>query len=921
MASEDKKKPTNPEENTGENNQDPVFDRVEARLIEDEMKQSFLDYAMSVIVDRALPDARDGLKPVHRRVLYGMHELGMFHNKPYKKSARIVGDVLGKYHPHGDSAVYETMVRMAQDFSLRYPLVNGQGNWGSIDGDSAAAMRYTEARLQRIAEEMLIDIEKETVNFVDNFDGSLKEPSVLPSKIPNLLINGSSGIAVGMATNIPPHNITETCDAIITLIKKPESEFEDLMIHVKGPDFPTGGIILGDAGIRLAYKTGEGKVKVRAKTTVEERAGRKKIIVSEIPYMVNKSALVEQIADLVKDKVITDISDLRDESDREGMRIVIELKKDGNDDVVLNQLFKHSRMQVTFGINMLALVGREPKTLGLVEMMREFILHRKEVIRRRTEFDLKKAQEKAHILEGLKIALSHIDKIIALIKSADTVEHARERLVSEYSLSKEQAQAILDLRLQKLTSLEQSKIIEELKELVALIHELKSILSSEEKILGIIVGELEEMKQKYGDKRKTQIVEGLDDEIIDFEDLIEEHSTVVTITRQGYIKRIPLDTYKQQNRGGKGIIATEVREGDFVEKLFVASTHSYILFFTDKGQVHWLKVYNIPEGSRQSMGKAIVNLIEISAEEKVTVAVPIMEFDDKRNLIMATKKGIVKKTNLIHYSRPRKGGIKAIILDDDDKLISVVLTSGKDQILLATKDGLAVKFSEEDARPIGRTARGVIGVRLKDDDEVIGMVIADDSKTILTVTENGFGKRSQISEYRLINRGGSGVINIKCSERNGKVVSILDINDDDEIMFISKNGIVIRTSAGQISTIGRNTQGLTLMKFKSEDDVVVAAAKVYSDDKKDVEKINIQTTKKITITQTKSEHVKNPTRDTESDDNDLIFPQEKLNGNGNGNNGLDNSTEDNSIENSDDNSNKEKKKEVLMSDEESDSDE
>ena len=808
---------------------------IKPRLIEEEMKQSYMDYAMSVIVGRALPDVRDGLKPVHRRILFAMHGLAMFHNKPFKKSARIVGEILGKYHPHGDTAVYDAIARMAQDFSLRYPLIDGQGNWGSVDGDSPAAMRYTEARLTKIAEEMLIDIDKETVKFVPNFDESLKEPSVLPSKLPNLLINGSSGIAVGMATNIPPHNLNEVCDGVIELIDNPEASMAEIMNHIKGPDFPTGASILGTTGIKLAHKTGEGKIKVRARTEIEEKAGKKRIIVKEIPYMVNKSMLVEQVAELVKLKAITDISDLRDESDRQGMRIVIELKKSANTDVVLNQLYKHSRLQVTFGINMLALVDNEPKTLGIAVLLNEYIKHRQSIVRKRTEFDLKKAEERTHILEGLKIALENIDEAVKLIKASSSVESAREQLITKFSLSKLQAQAILEMRLQKLTSLEQNKLKQELEQLLKLIEELKSILASESRILEIIKKDCLELKQKYGNDRRTEILESEEDEDIDIEDLIDAHKTVVTITREGYIKRLPLVTYSQQQRGGKGIIATDIREGDFVEQLFVAHSHSYILFFTGKGQVHWLKVYQIPEGSRQAKGKAIVNLVNIEPGEKVTAAIPIAKFDDKHNLIMATRKGIVKKTNLVYYSRPRKGGIKAILLDQDDELIDVKLTDGSQQILLATKNGSAVKFNEKDARPIGRTAHGVRGIRLRQDDKVVGMVIADDDKTLITITENGFGKRTKISEYRLINRGGYGVINIKCSERNGKVVEIKTVDDEDEVMFISKNGIIIRTRVHGISVIGRNTQGVRLMRLKSGDDRVVSAARIIFEEK-EVEK-------------------------------------------------------------------------------------
>jgi len=1239
-----------------------IKQKIIPKMIEDEMKMSYIDYAMSVIVGRALPDVRDGLKPVHRRILYALNELGMLHNKPYKKCARIVGEVLGKYHPHGDTAVYDSLVRMAQDFSLRYTLIKGQGNFGSIDGDNAAAMRYcvtgdtliltdrgilpirnisdkkeckirlnilghkgkkeraskffdsgkhniikitteqgyglkgsynhpvfcwvidsfgrpnlkwklleeinkkdyvlinrnfslfsnkelslknyypnlssrckdvklpkqmnkelafllgalvsegsfhnkqilfnnqdlkfynkikriiksqfkhiklyerkikggckelsiyrqkvvrflknigltevksnlkevpfsvllskkecvreflialfegdgsviyktdkrhggksmeltynsksrklidqlkvlllnfgvvttfpyqdkrnmcykliisgygsiatfkkeigffsnkkkgilskikeinpnrmsktdyipylsaylkknyrkgmvsrknfdrynnlnknyqelkkilsvsdkgliewilknkfffnriktvekpkkkeavysvkvesdsnsfvgngfinhnTEARMNKIAGEMLKDIEKETVDFQPNFDDSLKEPKVLPAKVPNLLVNGSSGIAVGMATNIPPHNMSEVVDGIIEFIDNPESSVEDLMKHIKGPDFPTGGIIYS-SGLRNAYKFGRGRLIVRARTKIEEKKDRKSIIITEIPYQINKSLLVEQIAELVKIKRIHGIHDLRDESDREGMRIVVELLKSANQDVVLNQLYKHTRLQNTFGVNLLALVDNEPKTLSLVALIKNYVMHRQNVVTRRTKFELNKAEKRAHILEGIIVALKNINPIVELIKKSKNVETARKLLKSRYKLSSEQAQAILDMRLQRLTSLEQKKVLEEHKSLLKLIAELKEILASKEKILEIIKNELLELKQQFGDERRTEIIEGGEEPEIEIEDLIKKEDMIVTITHNGYIKRLPMDTYKQQRRGGKGVIGASTKEEDFVEHLFIANTHSYILFFTDKGQVHWLKVYKIPEASRQSRGKAIVNMIEIEKGEKIASFIPVREFDDKYNLFLMTKKGIVKKTNLVAYSRPRRGGIRAIIVDEDDKLISAKLTDSNQQIILASKKGMAVKFHERDARPIGRTSRGVIGMRLKKGDEVIGAVIANDNETLLTITENGFGKRTRISEYRLINRGGIGVINIRCSERNGDVVSIKSVMDDDELMFISRNGIIIRTSASDVSIIGRNTQGVRLMRML-ENDKVVAAAKVINE--------------------------------------------------------------------------------------------
>lgn len=796
-------------------------------IIVDEMKSSFLDYAMSVIVSRALPDVRDGLKPVHRRILFAMNEMAMFHDKPFKKSARIVGEVLGKYHPHGDSAVYDAMVRMAQSFSLRYTLVNGQGNFGSIDGDSAAAMRYTEARLSLAAEAMLEDIKKETVDFIPNFDGSLKEPSVLPGKLPNLLINGSSGIAVGMATNIPPHNLPEVVDGAVHLIDNPDASVQDLMNFVKGPDFPTGGIIQGRQGILHAYSRGRGKVVTRARTEIEEFKGRNRIVVTEIPYMINKSVLIQQIADLIRDKRIQGISDIRDESDREGMRIVIELKSNSNADIVLNQLFKHSRLQTSFGIIMLALVDNTPKVLSLKQVLKYYIKHRQDVVRRRTQFDLTKAEKRLHILEGLIIALNNIDPAIKLIKDSKSVEQAKSSLISSFNLTDMQAQAILDMKLQRLTSLEQDKIKDEHKELLKLVEELKAILGSEQKILDIIKKELIELKDKYGDKRRSDIVDGGDQDI-DVEDLIEEEEMVVTVTHSGYIKRVPLSEYKQQKRGGKGVIATSTRDEDFVEHLFTASTHSYILLFTNLGKVYWLKVYNIPLGRRSALGKAVINLLNLDKEEKVTALVPVRNFEPDKFLMMATRKGTVKKTSLEEYSRPRRGGIVAITLEPGDDLIEVIMTSGSDQIILATENGMAVRFSEKDVRSIGRSGKGVRGIALKNNDSVIGMVKADDTQSLLTVTENGYGKRTAVTDYRLISRGGVGVKNIICSERNGKVVAIHSVTDDTEIMLISQEGIVIRIPAKGVSVIGRNTQGLRLMRLNAEDRVV-AAAKIISE--------------------------------------------------------------------------------------------
>lgn len=798
--------------------------RILSREIDEEMKTSYLDYAMSVLVARALPDARDGLKPVHRRVLYAMfHDLGLLHNKPYRKSARIVGETLGKYHPHSDIAVYDTMVRMAQSFSLRYPLIDGQGNWGSVDGDSAAAIRYTEARLSRMAEELLADIDKETVGFAPNFDASLKEPVVLPSKIPNLLINGSSGIAVGMATNIPPHNFGEVADAVtayIDNIDDPEMDVDALMQHIKAPDFPTGGIICGLQGVKQAYKTGRGLVTVRARTEIESHKDRQRIIVTELPFQTNKAQLIEEMADMVHEKKLSGISDLRDESDKDGMRVVIELKKDAKAEVVLNQLFTHTKLEATFGIIMIALVEGEPKTLTLRELIQSFVSHRKEVVTRRTQFDLNKAEEKAHILEGIIIALNNIDAVIKAIRESKDAASSKQALLKGFRVTEKQALAILDMRLQRLASLEQEKVRAEHKGLLATIMELKAILASEAKILGIIKAETAELKQRYADKRRTAIE--AEAEEMDTEDLITPQDVAVTITRSGYIKRMSIDAYRQQKRGGKGIIAAETREQDFIEHIFIANTHSYILFFTDKGTVHWLKVHQIPEAARQAMGKAIVNILE-TGDQKITAFVPVKQFDSGSYLVMATKKGTIKKTSLIAYSKPRRGGIIAITLEEGDELIGVEMTNGDDDIILATKSGLAARFSEHDVRAAGRSAQGVRGIRLKYGDEVIGMVVADEKKSLLTLTENGYGKRTPISDYRHISRGGKGVISIQATDRNGKAVSIKPVSDSDELMLVSKNGIAIRVAVKDVSIIGRNTQGVRIMKLEENDKLVAAA--------------------------------------------------------------------------------------------------
>lgn len=801
-------------------------EKIIPRLIEQEMKTSYLDYSMSVIVGRALPDVRDGLKPVHRRVLFGMHELGVSHNRPFKKSARIVGDVMGKYHPHGDSPVYESLVRMAQDFSLRYPLIQGQGNFGNIDGDNPAAMRYTEARLNKLGEELLQELDKDTVDFVPNFDGSEKEPSVLPAKVPNLLINGSSGIAVGMATNIPPHNMSEVCEAAIRFIENQDISTAELLSVLPGPDFPTGGFILGRAGIKEAYETGKGKVIVRAKTHMEEVKTRTRIIVDEIPYMVNKSQLVETIAELVRDKKIQGISDLRDESNKEGIRIVIELKSGANADVVLNQLYSHSRLQETFGMTMLALVENQPKILPLKAMIQEFVAYRQVVVRRRTQFDLNQAEDRAHVLEGLIVALDNIDAVVQLIRKSKSADEARTSLIEDYKLSERQAQAILDMTLRRLTALEQEKLRGEHKELLVKIAELKSILSSESRILKLISDELSEIKSTYGDERRTQIIEGSVD--IEDESLIAKEEMVITITHAGYVKRLPLDTYKQQRRGGKGIIAAETKEEDFVENLFVANTHDYLLFFTNLGKVHWVKVHQLPEAGRYAKGSAIVNILQLGETEKVTAFIPVKEFKEDQFLFMVTKHGTVKKTSLAEFSNPRKGGIIALGLDEGDELRSVMLTDGKQQIIIATEEGMAVKFNESDVRPMGRTATGVIGIRLRED-KVVGATIADDKKTLVTVTEHGYGKRTIIEDYRLTARGGVGVINIKITDKNGKVVGIQSVDETDELMLISQSGVLIRTPASGVSVIGRNTQGVRVMKL-DEGDKVMSVAKIAAEE-------------------------------------------------------------------------------------------
>lgn len=805
-----------------------IFEKIVPVTIEDEMKGSYIDYAMSVIVARALPDVRDGLKPVHRRVLYGMYELGLFHNKPFKKSARIVGEVLGKYHPHGDAAVYDTMVRMVQDFSLRYPLVEGQGNFGSIDGDSPAAMRYTEAKLSRIAEEMLRDLDKNTVDFTPNFDDTLQEPVVLPSYIPNLLINGASGIAVGMATNIPPHNLNEIVNGLIALIKDPEISDEKLMKYVTAPDFPTGGIIYGYEGVKEAYKSGRGKILIRAKANIETlKSGKENIVITELPYQVNKAALIEKIAELVKEGKIDDISDIRDESDRDGLRVVIELKRDAQPEVVLNQLYKHTNMQVTFGVIMLALVNGVPTILTLKQMMQHFIDHRHEILVRRTKFDLDAAERRAHILEGYKIALDHIDEIVQLIKKSKDVEAAKNGLMKRFKLSQIQAKAILDMRLQRLTGLERKKIEDEYRETIKLIEKLKFILSNKAKRMQIISDELNELKEKYGDERRTLLVK--DYEEFSIEDMIAEEDVVITISHNGYIKRFPVSGYRRQSRGGKGVTAATTREDDFIEHMFIASTHNYILLFTDQGKCHWLKVYEIPEGGRATRGRSITNLVQLDKNDSIRAYVSVREFDPNRYVVMVTEKGLIKKTKLDAFSNPRKTGIIAINLNKGDRLIDAKISDGSDDILIGTREGMAIRFNEIEVRDMGRNATGVKAITLAKDDRVVGMVVSKRKSTILVVTENGYGKRTEIDEYRITRRGGKGVKTLKTSDKNGKMVDIKEIDDNDDIVIITEKGMIIRQHAKDLRVMGRNTQGVKLIKL-NEGDRISAIARVVSED-------------------------------------------------------------------------------------------
>ncbi len=793
--------------------------------IEEEMQKSYIDYAMSVIIQRALPDVRDGLKPVHRRILYAMQEAGMASNKPYKKSARIVGEVLGKYHPHGDSSVYEAIVRLAQDFSTRYLMVDGHGNFGSVDGDSAAAMRYTEVRMAKIAEMMLEDIEKETVDFVPNYDESLKEPSVLPSKVPALLINGSAGIAVGMATNIPPHNLAEVINGLVMLIDNPDAEIPQLMTAIKGPDFPTGAMILGTEGIRSAYNTGRGVVKIRAKAEIEPmQKGKHRIVVSEIPYQVNKARLIENIAQLVKDGVIEGITDLRDESDRRGMRIVIELKSDVVPDVILNQLYKHTQLQSSFGIIMLALVKGQPRILNLKQILEYYLEHQKEVVTRRTRYELGKAQDRAHILEGLKIALDNLDEVIHTIRNSATADIAKTSLMEKFSLSQRQAQAILDMRLQRLTGLERKKIDDEYIDVMETIDWLESVLADESKVMNIIKEDLLEMKKKFGDARRTEI--SMDTSDMDIEDLIAEEDIVVTISHQGYIKRQTLDNFRNQKRGGVGKTGGSGKKADdCAEHLFLSTTHHNILFFTNKGKVYRQKGYEIPEAGRTAKGTAIINVLPIEQGEKITAVIPVKEFKDDHFMFMATNKGTVKKTNLLDFDSARKSGLIAINLDDNEDLIGVEMTDGNSEIVIATKNGIAIRFDEQDVRPMGRTAHGVRGISLNFGDEVVAMdSVANENYEVLTATELGMGKRTAVSEYRKQTRGGKGVINMKITEKTGAVVGMRVINPEQEIMMITAGGIIIRIDVDQISQYSRNTQGVKLMTLNDDDKVVSLAA-------------------------------------------------------------------------------------------------
>ncbi|HHT9104494.1 MAG TPA: DNA gyrase subunit A [Candidatus Wujingus californicus] len=803
-------------------------ENIRELFIEEEMKDSYLSYAMSVIMSRALPDVRDGLKPSQRRILVAMNDLGLGPRSKFRKCAKIAGDTTGNYHPHGEQVVYPTLVRMAQDFNCRYPLVEGQGNFGSIDGDPPAAMRYTEARMTEATMALMEDIDRDTVDFMPNYDDTRTEPSVLPSKFPNLLCNGCSGIAVGMATSIPPHNVGEICDGIAMVINNPDVTIEELIKVIKGPDFPTGALICGTEGIKEGYMTGRGTIIVRARAHVETaKNGKKSIVVTEIPYQLNRDNIIERIAELVQEEQLKGISDVRNESDREGSRIVIDLKKGEDEDVVLNQLYKHTKLQDSFSIITIAIINNRPETLNLKQLLASYINHRRVVIIRRTTFLLEKAQARAHILEGLRIALQNIDKIIKLIKNSESVEAARQGLIKQFSLTEIQANAILDMKLQRLTGLEQGKIEEEYKKVRADIKEYQNILASDKLVLNIIKKDVLEIKERFGDKRRTEIVGAVTE--LNIEDLIAEESVVVIISHDGYIKRLPLTSYRKQHRGGKGVTSTDMKEGDFIEHLFVASTHDYILFFTDQGRVYWLKVYDVPQMSKMAKGRALINLLELKEGENVTSLIPVRNFDG-RQLVMVTRNGVIKKTELSAYGNPKKGGIIAINLDEGDKLIGVKLTNGKQDIIIGTEQGKAIRFNEEDARSMGRVTHGVKAITLKEDDKVKGMVIVDENATLLTVCENGFGKRTDFSAYSAQHRGGQGVINIKTTERNGNVVALIDVRDEDELIMITAKGMVIRTPANSIRSIGRNTQGVKLFSV-DEDDKVVSVARVLPEEK------------------------------------------------------------------------------------------
>jgi DNA gyrase subunit A len=817
----------------------PPEERLTQIAIEDEMRLSYLDYAMSVIVGRALPDVRDGLKPVHRRILYGMNEMGLGAARPYRKSAKIVGEIMGNYHPHGDSAIYDTLVRMAQDFNMRYPLVDGQGNYGSVDGDPAAAMRYTEARLTKLAEEMLVDIDRETVNFAPTYDESSEEPVVLPARIPNLLVNGAGGIAVGYATNIPTHNLGEVTNGIIALLVRPESTIQELMECIPGPDFPTAGFIYGTQGIKDAYETGRGLLTVRAKAEIEvdERTDRGRIIVSELPYQVNKAKLIEKIADLIHEKRLEGISDLRDESDRDGLRMVIELKRNENPTVILNQLYKQTNMQTTFGVIMLALVQNRPMVLNLKQILEAFIEHRKEVVVRRTAYDLRKAEERAHILEGLKRALESLDAVIALIRGASSPETARRGLMEQFELSELQANAILDMRLQRLTQLEQDKLAQEYTELLAHIEHLRSILGSEEMVRTIVKQEIQEIQDRFADSRRTKIVPV--EAELNMEDLIAEEEVVVTISHAGYIKRNAASIYRAQHRGGKGKVGMGVKDEDFVEQIFTASTHDYLLFFTDAGRVYWLKVYQLPDVGRASKGKAIVNVLALNQDEHVTATLPVRVFSENHFVVMATQKGYIKKTDLSAFSHPRQGGIIALTLEEGDRLLGVDITDGTRDILLGTRLGIVIRFREEDVRPVGRTARGVRGIALSKDNAVIGMVTitGESQSSILTVTERGYGKRTQVEEYRTQSRAGKGVISVKVTEKNGPAISFHQVWETDQVMLMSAEGMILRARMTDIREIGRNAQGVRVMDLP-ENDRLVGVAKLAETDEGEVSDVS-----------------------------------------------------------------------------------